>query len=92
MHLPDRPPLRRTEGTVQGEIRSALARVPGVIIFRNNVGALRDERVVPGTDEDYAVEHFAAMSSRSCSFRDRYNTGSNQSSPDCSKRSWFWLG
>lgn len=41
--LPDRPTLRRTESTVQGEIRLALSRVPGVICWRNNTGALRDE-------------------------------------------------
>jgi hypothetical protein len=41
--LPTRPPLRRTENTVQAEIRAALASVPGVVTFRNNVGALRDE-------------------------------------------------
>ena len=43
MRLPDRPTLRRTESTVQGEIRSALARVPGVITYRNNTGAWKDE-------------------------------------------------
>lgn len=41
--IPPRPTPRRTESTVQGEIRSALARVPGVITYRNNTGALRDE-------------------------------------------------
>lgn len=41
--LPDRPALRRTETTVQSEIRHALALIPGVIVWRNNTGALRDE-------------------------------------------------
>ena len=41
--LPDRPALRRTETTVQSEIRHALALIPGVVVWRNNTGALRDE-------------------------------------------------
>lgn len=41
--LPDRKAPRRTEGAVQAEIRYALSQVPGVIVWRNNTGALRDE-------------------------------------------------
>jgi hypothetical protein len=41
--LPDRPTPKRTESTVLAEIRLALSRIPGVICWRNNTGALRDE-------------------------------------------------
>lgn len=42
MQLPNRPPPRRTESNVVAEVRAALSRIPGVICYRNNTGALRD--------------------------------------------------
>ena len=41
--LPPRPAPRITESTVLAEIRAAISRVPGVIVWRNNTGALKDE-------------------------------------------------
>lgn len=41
--IPSRRPLRVTETTVQASIRYALSQVPGVIVWRNNTGALKDE-------------------------------------------------
>jgi len=42
MQLPERVPRKRTESNVVAEVRAALSRIPGVVVYRNNTGALPD--------------------------------------------------
>lgn len=43
MRLPPRKPRRRVETDIVGDIRIALGKLPYVVVFRNNTGALKNE-------------------------------------------------